>query len=295
MIALAGLAVVASAVVGGYIMAGGHLMVLLQPAEFIIIGGAAIGAMIIGSGSTVLKNLLHQLKHIPKPGPTKQDFLDLLVMLYELLNLARRDGIVALEEHVEHPEKSMIIQKYPSFAKNQRAVEFMSDTMRLTMSGSGIMPHDLEALMDVDLDTQHEEEAKPSSILSVMGDALPGLGIVAAVLGIVITMGAIDGPAEEIGHKVGAALVGTFLGVLLSYGFVQPLARNLENKAVEQERYLVALKQVLLAHHKGAVASIAVEFARRSIFTDVRPGFTELENECRKTRNTPAMATAEAA
>ncbi|GAB4328284.1 MAG: flagellar motor stator protein MotA [Candidatus Zixiibacteriota bacterium] len=286
MTAFAGLAVVASAVVGGYIMAGGHLLVLVQPAEFIIIGGAAVGAMIIGSGPTVLKNLLHQLKHISKSGPTKQDFLDLLVMLYELLNLARRDGVIALEEHIEHPEKSPIIQKYPSFAKNKRAVTFMADTMRLTMSGSGILSHDLDALMDVDLETQHEEETKPSGILSVMGDSLPGLGIVAAVLGIVITMGAIDGPASEIGHKVGAALVGTFLGVLLSYGFVQPLARNLEHKAFEEQRYLVALKQVLLAHHKGAVASIAVEFARRSIYTDVRPGFTELEEACRATKNT---------
>lgn len=287
MTAFVGLGVVISAVVGGYIMAGGHLLVLLQPAEFIIIGGAAIGAMVIGSGTKTLKDLIKQLKHISKSGPTKQDFLDLLVMLYELLNLARRDGVMALEEHVEYPHKSAIITKYPSFANNSRAVEFMADTLRLTISSSGIQSHDLDALMDVDLETQHEEETQPSSILAVMGDALPGLGIVAAVLGIVITMGAIDGPAEEIGHKVGAALVGTFLGVLLSYGFVQPLARNLEHKAVEAERYLVALKQVLLANHKGSVASIAVEFARRSIYTDVRPGFTELEKACRATK-TPA-------
>ena len=265
-------------------MEGGKLLVLFQPAEFLIIGGAAFGAVLIGNGPTVLKTLFGQLLSLQKTGPTKQDYLDMLVMLYELLNVARKDGIVALESHIEHPEESKIIQKYPSFIKNHHAVEFLSDTMRLIISGSGVPPHDLDALMDVDLETHHEEKSKPSKVLQVTGDSLPGLGIVAAVLGIVITMGAIDGPPEEIGHKVGAALVGTFLGVLLSYGFVQPLSNNLAGKTAEQGRYLLALKQVLLAFHKGSVAAIAVEFARRSIFTDVRPGFTELEEACRATK-----------
>jgi chemotaxis protein MotA len=265
-------------------MEGGHLMVLFQPAEFVIIGGAAFGAILIGNGPKVLKILFSQLMSLQKSGPSKRDYLDMLVMLYELLNVARKDGVVALESHIEHPEDSAVIKKYPSFANNRHAVEFLADTMRLIISGSGIPPHDLEALMDVDLETHHEEKSKPFKVLQVTGDALPGLGIVAAVLGIVITMGAIDGPPEEIGHKVGAALVGTFLGVLLSYGFVQPLANNLSNKTDEQARYFLALKQVLLAFHKGSVAAIAVEFARRSIYTDVRPGFTELEKACRATK-----------
>lgn len=284
MVAFVGLAVVTVAIIGGFLMEGGKLLVLFQPAEFVIIGGAAFGAVLIGNGPSVLKTLFGQLLSLQKTGPTKQDYLDMLVMLYELLNVARKDGIVALESHIERPEESNIIKKYPSFAKNHHAVEFLSDTMRLIISGSGVQPHDLDALMDVDLETHHEESSKPSKVLQITGDSLPGLGIVAAVLGIVITMGAIDGPPEEIGHKVGAALVGTFLGVLLSYGFVQPLSNNLASKTAEEGRYLLALKQVLLAFHKGSVAAIAVEFARRSIYSDVRPGFTELEEACRATK-----------
>jgi chemotaxis protein MotA len=285
LVAFVGIAVVGVAVIGGFLMEGGHLLVLFQPAEFLIIGGAAFGAVLIGNGPTVLKTLFSQLLTLQKSGPSKRDYLDLLVMLYELLNVARKDGIVALESHIEHPEDSAIIKKYPSFARNHHAVEFLADTMRLIISGSGVQPHDLESLMDIDLETHHEEKSKPFKVLQVTGDSLPGLGIVAAVLGIVITMGAIDGPPEEIGHKVGAALVGTFLGVLLSYGFVQPLANNLSNKMDEQGRYYIALKQVLLAFHKGSVAAIAVEFARRSIYSDVRPGFTELEEACRSTKS----------
>jgi chemotaxis protein MotA len=144
--------------------------------------------------------------------------------------------------------------------------------------------HDLESLMDLDMETQHEEENRPSGVLNNIGDALPGLGIVAAVLGIVITMGAIDGPPEEIGHKVGAALVGTFLGVLLSYGFMQPLSRNLASKVEADDRYVAAIKEVLLAFHKGCAPAIAVEFGRRSLFSDVRPGFVELEQACREAK-----------
>jgi chemotaxis protein MotA len=284
LIAFIGIGVVIAAIIGGYLWEGGTMLVLFQPAEFLIIGGAAGGALLIGSGPKILKTMISQLAGLPKSGPTKKDYLDLLAMLYELLTVARRDGIMALEGHIEHPESSAIISKYPSFANNHHAVSFLSDTMRLIISGSGVQAHDLEALMDGDLETHHEESTKPSKVLMVTGDSLPGLGIVAAVLGIVITMGAIDGPAEEIGEKVGAALVGTFLGVLLSYGFVQPLANNLAGKAEENGRYFIALKQVLLAFHKGCVAAIAVEFARRSIYSDVRPGFTELEEACRATK-----------
>ncbi len=284
MINIVGFLVVIGAIVAGYLWEGGALQVLFQPAEFLIIGGAAVGALLIANPPQVLKDILQQLGRVTKTGPSKKDYVDLLVMLYELLTLARKDGLVALESHVEAPKKSVIIKKYPSFLSNHHAVIFMADTMRLIISGAGIESYDLEALMDIDLETHHEETSRPSRVLGVTADSLPGLGIVAAVLGIVITMGAIDGPASEIGEKVAAALVGTFLGVLLSYGFVQPLSNNLAGKNAEFGRYFLALKQVLLAFHKGCLPAIAVEFARRSIFSDVRPEFTELEKACRASR-----------
>jgi chemotaxis protein MotA len=282
--------VVITAVLGGFMIAGGHPLVLVQPSEFIVIGGAALGAILIANGPSVIKQLLGNLSKIASPGIGKKDYLDMLVMLFELLNVARKDGIMALESHVEHPEESKIISKYPSFAGNHHAVDFLSDTMRLIISGAGVEAHDLDDLMDLDLETHHEDAARPAKVLQTTADGLPGLGIVAAVLGIVVTMGAIDGPMEEIGHHVAAALVGTFLGVLMAYGFVAPLSSNLAAKAEDESKYFKALKQVLLAFHKGSVPAIAVEFARRSLPHDVRPGFVELEDACRaaKQAGTPA-------
>ncbi|HUU45243.1 MAG TPA: flagellar motor stator protein MotA [Acidobacteriota bacterium] len=288
MLALAGIGVVIAAVIGGFTMAGGKLLVLMQPAEFVVICGAALGAILIANGPGVLKQLISQITALPKPGVTKKEYLDMLVMMYELLNVARKDGVMALESHIEHPGDSKIISKYASFAKNEGAVTFLSDTMRLIISGAGVEAHDLDDLMDVDLETHHHDQSKPSKLLQTCADGLPGLGIVAAVLGIVVTMRAIDGPAEQIGQHVAAALVGTFLGVLLAYGFVAPLSANLAGKAEEYQRYFLALKQVLLAFHKGSVPAIAVEFARRSLPHEVRPGFVELEEACRASKQ-PAM------
>lgn len=284
MIAIIGILVVAGAVLGGYIMEEGHLMVLMQPAEFLIIGGAAFGSLLIGSPIKVLKLLIRQITRIFSSGPSKQRYIDLLVMMYELFNVARKDGLVGLESHVEHPEESPILTKYPYFIKNEHALHFLSDTMRLIIMG-GIPEHDLDSMLDLDLETHYHENLQPSSQLNRIGDALPGLGIVAAVLGVVITMGAIGGPPEVIGHKVAAALVGTFLGVLLSYGFVQPLATNLQSMNEEESKYYICLKQGLLAFHKGFAASISVEFARRVIPSDVRPGFTEVEEACRASKS----------
>jgi chemotaxis protein MotA len=277
--------VVIGAVIGGFLMAGGQLLVLNQPSEFVVIFGAALGSVLIGFPVKSIKDLVGQLVGLTKSGAGKKEYIELLVMLYELLNIARRDGLVALESHVEHPEKSAVISKYPSFVKNHHAVHFMADTLRLMISDAGVEAHDLDAMLDADLETHHHESTVPSKIMATVGDAMPGLGIVAAVLGIVITMGHIDGPPEEIGHHVGAALVGTFMGVLISYGFMQPLAANLAGKADAEGRYFVAIKQVLLAFHKGAVPAIAVEFARRSIASEVRPGFSELEQACRAARS----------
>ncbi len=284
MLAIIGIVVVIVAVVGGYLMEGGNLLVLFQPAEFLIIGGAALGSILIALPVKVVKDLISQLTGILKPTPGKQTYTNMLVMLYEIFQVARKDGLVALETHIEKPEESKILTKYPEFLSNHHLVAFFADTMRIIMSGS-VPSYDLEALIDADLSTHHTETALPPAALNRVGDSLPGLGIVAAVLGVVITMGAIGGPPEQIGEKVGAALVGTFLGILLSYGFVQPLAANIETTNNNKSQFYNLIKSALLGFQKGMAPSIAVEFARRSIPSDVRPGFVELEEACRASRD----------
>jgi chemotaxis protein MotA len=277
--------VVFAAVIGGFVMEGGHLLVLFQPAEFLIIGGAAIGSILVGTPLGVLKAMVRDLKMIMGAGYTQDRYKNLLLMLYELFSIAKRDGVLGLEQHMENPKQSSLLKKYPDFGSDHHAVSFLADTMKIIITGA-VNTNDLESLMDVDLETHHEEKAKPSSSLNKVGDALPGLGIVAAVLGVVITMGAIDGPPEEIGHKVGAALVGTFLGILLSYGFVQPLASNIEHRNADEARYFACIKEALIAFHKGTSPAISVEFARRNIYTEVRPSFKEVEDACRKLKST---------
>lgn len=281
MLAIIGLVIVFGSVVGGYLMEHGQLLLLNQPAEFVIIGGAAIGTLIVANPMKTVKLLVTQLLGVMKPGAGKQDYMDLLLMLYELMNLTRREGLLALEGHVEKPENSEIFKRYPSFMKNHHAVSFLCDTLRLVLTDPEIQAHDIEALMDLDMETHHAEELAPSAALQTVGDALPGLGIVAAVLGVVLTMQAISGPVEVIGEKVGAALVGTFLGILLSYGLAQPLAANMANKVHAAGQYYTALKQVLLAFRRGSSPAVAVEFARRSISNEVRPSFTELTEAVR--------------
>lgn len=283
MLVFVGVAIVFGAVIGGFVWEGGQLLVLFQPAEFLIIGGAALGSILIALPPKIVKLMIAQIMRTFKSPPGKQSYISILVMLYEIFQAARKDGLVAMESHIERPQESKILKKYPEFLANHHLLDFFVDTMRLILSG-GVPAHDLEALIDSDLDTHHKENSKPPTALSKVGDSLPGLGIVAAVLGVVITMGAIGGPPETIGHKVGAALVGTFLGVLLSYGFVQPLASNLEHMNDELSQHYIVVKQALLGFHKGMAPSIAVEFARRAITSDVRPGFLELENACKATR-----------
>ncbi|RIL04913.1 MAG: flagellar motor stator protein MotA [Proteobacteria bacterium] len=284
MIAIVGLVVVIGCVLGGFAMAGGHFSVLWQPSEFVVIGGAATGALLVGTPMHVVKGLARQLPKLASNGKTHQDFLDVLLMGFELLSLARREGLVALEQHVEDPHKSALLGKYAGFTGDAMALTFLVDTLELFTSGVKLGDHELGELLEADLEVQKEEEILPSKALATMGDALPGLGIVAAVLGIVITMGHIDGPPSEIGHHVGAALVGTFLGVLLSYGFVQPMAGNLAAKVHDQHTYLVAIKELLVSLYKGANPTIAVELARRSLPAEVRPSSAELSKACRNLR-----------
>jgi chemotaxis protein MotA len=214
-------------------------------------------------------------------------------MQYQLFRLIQQSGVMALESHVEKPDESPILSKYPKFLARHEAAAFLSDSVKVMIMG-GISAHDLEALMDEDLQVHHEEEGKPATTLTRIGDSLPGLGIVAAVLGVVITMGAIDGPPSEIGHKVAAALVGTFLGIFLAYGFVQPLATNFEHRVADEARYMQCIKAGLLAVFKGLPPAIAVEFARRVLPADVRPTFEETETACKNQKGGDAAEAAAA-
>jgi chemotaxis protein MotA len=279
-----GCAITIGSVLGGYLWHGGVLMALSQPSEVLIIGGAALGSLLVATPIPVVKGIFGGLKKIAFGGSyTKKDYLDQLVMMFEIFNVARRDGLVGLENHVERPQESDIFKRYPKFLKNHHALNFFNDTMRVIISGA-VQPHDLEDLMNEDLDAMHHEEERPANALAAVADALPGLGIVAAVLGVVITMQSINGPPEQIGQNVAAALVGTFLGILWSYGFVGPLAGSLKNRLAEDAQYMACMKHALLSFNKGVAGVIAVEFARRSLYDEVRPGFTELETACNEAK-----------
>jgi chemotaxis protein MotA len=285
MFLIIGLAIVLVGMVVGFILGGGKPITLIHINEIVTIVGISIGSIIAANPVTLLSKIAGSFKvMLAGPGINKSNYLDMMKMLYELFQYAKREGLIALEPHVESPETSSIIAKYPSFLKNKEAVVFMCDTLKVILSG-GIPAHDLEELMDVDLEGHHDEEHKVVSALTTVGDALPGIGIVAAVLGIIITMGKINEGAESIGKSVASALTGTFMGVLFSYGFVQPMARNLELTYQVKAKYMEALKQALLSFAKGAPATVAVEYARRAIDPSSRPTFSEAEQAVKSTSN----------
>jgi len=294
MLLIVGIVVVVAAVLGGYTMAGGALLVLNQPSEFVVIGGVAVGTMLIGTPVSVLKLTVVQIKAVMGGPPGRSEYVELLSMLYQIFKQVQQGGLMSLESHFEDPPKSPILSRYPKFMKRHDAVDFLSDSFKVLIVG-GIAPHDLEALMDEDIKAHHDEALRPSASLNKIGDALPGLGIVAAVLGIVITMGHIDAPPEEIGHHVGAALVGTFLGVLLSYGFVQPIAQSMEHRVNDDGYYCLCIKAGLLAIYKGNPPAIAIEFARRVLPHSVRPSFEETEKFCRAATSSSQQVHAQAA
>jgi chemotaxis protein MotA len=284
MIVIIGIAIVVIGVLGGFMLHGGPLLVLLQWNEFLIIGGAAVGSLLVGTPLPLLKQLVGSAASVLKGNRfTKQEYLNLLKTLFELFNNAKRDGLISIESHINEPAKSAIFSKNPFLMHHRHALSYLCDTMKLLLGG-GVPAHDVEALLEADHDSQNAEGAVGPGIVQKLGDALPGLGIVAAVLGIVITMQAINGPPEEVGHKVAAALVGTFLGVLLSYGFVQPFATNLELLHHAEARYRECIKTAVVAFAKGNSPVVVVEFARRVIFTDVRPTFEEVEQAVRSSR-----------
>ena len=257
--AIIGFTIVVAAVIGGYLMEHGKIGVLLQPAELLIIAGAAIGTLLIANPLPTLLRIVRGLTSILKGGKyTKAFYLDTLRMLSDIFNHARRNGMVKLEEDVEAPEKSSVFKKYPNFLNDHHALQFVCDTLRMSISG-GVPAFDLDQMMEMDMEVHHQELVEAVTALSSVADALPGLGIVAAVLGVVVTMGALGGPPEEIGHKVAAALVGTFLGILLCYGLVGPLAANLSKMNDAQADYLRCLRQGIVAFVKGSAPVLAVE------------------------------------
>jgi len=280
MFAIIGILVVFGCVVAGYLMEHGPLMVLVQPAELVIIGGAALGTVLIANPLHILKKIVGGMIGVFTGSKfTKQRYLDSLKMCYELLNKARREGLMTLESDVEAPDKSPILSKYPFFIKDHHTCDYFCDTLRMAISG--VEAFDLDQLLDLDLEVHHNSASVPIASLSTMADSLPGLGIVAAVLGVVITMGALGGPPEEIGHKVAAALVGTFLGILLCYGLVGPIASSMSKIAEDEGAYLYVLRVVMISFLKGSAPIMAVEFARRAIPGHVRPSFKEVETLCR--------------
>jgi chemotaxis protein MotA len=284
MFAIIGIVVVFGCVVGGYLMEHGNLRVLIQPAELVTIGGAALGTILIANPLHILKQIGGGIGGVFGGSKyTKQAYIASLKTMYDLLNKARKDGLMALENDVEEPDKSPVLSKGPAVFKNHHVRDFVCDTLRMAITGMDAS--DLDQLLDLDLEVKHHDAEQPTAALTSVADSLPGLGIVAAVLGIVITMSAMGGPPEEIGRKVAAALVGTFLGILLCYGLLGPISANMTKMAAEEHAYLYVLRVLMVSFLKGTAPIMAVEVARRAVPGHVRPSFKEVEEAC---RNRPA-------
>jgi len=294
MLSIIGIVIVFGSIVGGYLMEHGKLLVLLQPAELIIIFGAAVGTVVTANPLPTLIRMGKAMLALLTPSPySKAFYTENLKMLYELFAMARKAGNAKLEEDVDNPAKSDVLKKYPKFLKSHHALDFLCDTLRTAVSG-GVDAMDIDTMMETDLEVHHREAHEPVAAISTMADALPGLGIVAAVLGVVITMGSLGGPKEEIGLRVAAALVGTFLGILLCYGLFGPLAGALTKRNDDEGAYFCFLRMGTLGFVKGMGPMMAVELARRSIPHSLRPNFKEMESSCRG-KGAAAAAAPEAA
>ncbi|HVK99340.1 MAG TPA: flagellar motor stator protein MotA [Dongiaceae bacterium] len=281
MLKLAGLAVVLGSVLGGYMLSHGQLLALWQPYELLIILGAAIGAFLISNPGVVVKDTLGALgRNLKGKHYGKDMYMDLLSLLYEIFNKARKNGLMAIEEDVETPESSEIFNRFPRVTMEHHLMDFICDYLRIMAAGN-LSAIELESLMDQEIETALHESMAASHAVSKISDGLPGFGIVAAVMGIVITMGALGGPPEVLGHHVAAALVGTFLGILLAYGFIGPLAVSLEHMATEDIKALACAKTAILAMVNGIPPQLAVEFGRKAIGSHERPTFKELDDHLR--------------
>jgi chemotaxis protein MotA len=283
MFAIIGIVVVFGAVIGGFLMEKGHMAVLVQPAELLIIAGASTGTLLVANPIHILKGIVAGLMGVlggSKFG--KERYLNTLKMMYQFLNKVRKEGLLSVEMDVEKPKESSIFKNYPDFLNDHHARDFVCDTLRMAITG-GVEPFDMDQMMELDMEVHHHNATQPVSALTTMADALPGLGIVAAVLGVVITMGSLGGPPEEIGEKVAAALVGTFLGILLCYGVAGPLSANMAKTADEHNDFLHVLRVLLLSFLKGSAPMIAIEIGRRAVPAHVRPSFDEMEKRCKNT------------
>lgn len=276
-----GIVVVMGCVLGGFAVHGGQLLALWQPSELLIIGGAAIGSFIIANPLSVSTRALSGMGALLKGTPYKKEhYLELFAVMYELLSIARKEGMMGLERVIEEPEKSELFKKRPLILDDGHATEFIQDYLRLIISGD-MDQFQLEALMDLEIETHHHDGAEPASAMAKISDALPGFGIVAAVLGIVNTMGSLGGPPEEIGKKVAAALVGTFLGILLAYGFLGPMSNAMERMARDETQFYTTIKTCIMGFLQGHPPQVAIEFGRKSTPGALRPSFKDLEAQLR--------------
>ena len=272
-----GFVIVFGSVLGGY-LPHGDIAVLNQPFEVLIIVGGAIGAFIISNPKPVLAATVKSLGRVLKGSPYKKEaYVELLTLQYSIFRLAKSKGMLALEAHVEDPHESSLFQDHPNFLANHHAVDFLCDYLRLMTMGTE-NPHEFETLIDADIETHHHESEAPANAIQAMADGLPAFGIVAAVLGVVVTMASISEPPEVLGGLIGAALVGTFLGILLAYGLVGPIASNLKNYSEAESKYFYCIKAGLMAHLQGYAPAVSAEFARKTLYSYERPTFAELED-----------------
>lgn len=279
MFVIVGYVVILASCLGGFILAGGHVGSLVQPTEFLTIGGATLGAFFVANSPKVVKATFASIPLIFKGSKyTKALYIDLLAMLFEILAKVRKEGLMSIEQDVENPESSAIFGKYPNVTSDHHVVEFLTDYLRM-MVGGNLNAFEIENLMDIEIETHHHEIEHAPHAIARSGDALPAFGIVAAVMGVVHTMESVGIPPAELGKLIAAALVGTFVGILLSYGFVGPLATVLEQKAEESTKMYQCMKVVLLASMNGYAPQVAVEFGRKVLFSTERPSFKELEEE----------------
>ena len=284
MLVIVGYLIVCFSVFGGFAMAGGHLAALLQPIELLMIGGAATGAFLVGNTAKVIKATLKAAPSVLKGSKYgKADYMEVLALLYELLSKVRKEGLMSIEGDVEEPHESPLFAKYPKITADHHVIEFMTDYLRIMVSGN-LNAMEIENLIDVEIDTHHHEAIVPSHVIAKLGDGMPAFGIVAAVMGVVHTMESVGIPPAELGMLIAHALVGTFLGILLAYGFVGPLATTLEQKADEGTKMLQTIKVTLLANLNGYAPAMAVEFGRKALNSTERPTFAELEEHVKQKR-----------
>jgi chemotaxis protein MotA len=284
MLVLVGSLVVISCVLGGYLLSHGHILALWQPYELMIIGGGSVGAFLSANPAKIVKEALSGVAGLVKgPKYRKQDYVDLLALLYDIFSLMRKQGLLALEPHIEDPQSSSVFTAYPRLIKEHHLIEFITDCLRLIVGGN-MNPHELEQLLEVELETHQQEAEAPAMAVMKMADALPGFGIVAAVLGIVTTMSQLGGDTSQIGEHIAGALVGTFLGILLCYGFVGPLAAAMESRVHEDGRAFECVKVALLSSLRGYNPKVSVEFARKTLSAHMRPNFQDFEEHLKGAR-----------